>query len=66
MTDDLIPYEKAAALIGVSPKRLLGYLMRNSLADPIGGDTENGIMVYEWSLEETRKRLALDSSVVQP
>ena len=61
--DDLIPYEKAAAMIGVSPKRLLGYLMRNSLADPIGGSTPDGIMVYDWSLNELRKRLTADSSV---
>ena len=62
--DDLIPYERAAALIGIEPKRLLGYLMRNSLRDPIGGSTPEGIMVYEWSLEETRKRLADDSGAV--
>ncbi len=57
-TDDLIPYEAAAALIGVSPKRLLGYLMRNSLSDPIGGDTPDGIMVYGWSCKTLADRLA--------
>ena len=64
--DDLIPYEAAAALIGVEPKRLLGYMMRNKLQDPIGGDTPDGIMVYEWSLEETRKRLTADSTAEYP
>lgn len=64
--DDLIPYERAAALIGIEPKRLLGYLMRNSLRDPIGGSTPDGIMVYEWSLNELRKRLTADSSVSLP
>ena len=65
-SDGLIAYEKAAALIGIEPKRLLGYLMRNSLRDPIGGSTPDGIMVYDWSLDELRKRLSDDSSAGQP
>ena len=44
--DDLIPYEAAAALIGVEPKRLLGWMLRNRVGDPIGGETPDGIMVY--------------------
>lgn len=64
--DDLIPYERAAALIGIEPKRLLGYLMRNALQDPIGGSTPDGIMVYDWSLADLRKRLTADSSVSRP
>jgi hypothetical protein len=55
-TDDLIPYERAAALIGVEPKRLLGWLMRNKVGDPIGGETASGIMVYEWSLKTLAER----------
>jgi hypothetical protein len=56
--DDLIPYERAAALIGIEPKRLLGYLIRNKCGDPIGGETPDGIMVYEWSMKELKRRLA--------
>ena len=65
MTDDLIPYERAAALIGVEPKRLLGYMIRNKVGDPIGGDTPEGIMVYEWSMKELKQRLTNHSTVVQ-
>ena len=61
-TDDLIPYERAAALIGVSPKRLLGYLMRNKVGDPIS----DGKDVYGWSCKTLAERLADHSSVVQP
>lgn len=59
--DDLIAYEKAAALIGIEPKRLLGRMVRNKLGDPIGGMTPEGIKVYAWSLPTVD-----DSSVVQP
>ena len=62
-TDDLIPYERAAALIGVSPKRLLGYLIRNKVGDPIGGETTEGIMVYGWSCKTLAERLANHSDV---
>ena len=58
---DLIHYERAASLIGIEPKRLLGRMIRNKLGDPIGGQTPEGIMVYTWSLPPTD-----DSSVVQP
>ena len=63
VNDDLIPYKRAAALIGVSPKRLLGWLIRNRVGDPIGGDTHEGIMVYEWSMKELKQRLANHSTV---
>lgn len=56
--DDLIAYEAAAALIGVSPKRLLGYCLRNKVGDPIGGETPEGIMVYGWSCKTLAHRLA--------
>ena len=62
--DDLIPYERAAALIVVEPKRLLGWMLRNRVGDPIGGETEDGIMVYGWSLKTVRERLANHSTVV--
>lgn len=62
----LIPLQAAADQLCIEPKRLLGFLMRNKLQDPIGGDTPEGIMVYEWSLADLRQRLANDSSVVQP
>ena len=65
-TDDLIPCERAAALIGIEPKRLLGYLIRNKVGDPIGGETPEGIMVYGWSLKTLQERLADHSIVVQP
>ena len=65
-TDDLIPYEAAAALIGVSPKRLLGYLIRNKVGDPIGGETIDGIMVYEWSLKTLAERASSHSIVSTP
>ena len=65
MTDDLIPYERAAALIGVEPKRLLGYMIRNKVGDPIGGDTPEGIMVFEWTMKELKQRLTNHSTVVQ-
>ena len=58
---DLIPYERAAALIGIEPKRLLGRMLRNKLGDPIGGQTPEGIKVYTWSLPPTD-----DSSVSRP
>jgi hypothetical protein len=64
--DDLIPLDDAAARLGIEPKRLRGYLIRNGIGDPIGGATPDGIMVYAWSLESTRKRLADTSNAGQP
>jgi hypothetical protein len=57
---DLIPYERAAALIGIEPKRLLGRMMWNKVGDPIGGETPEGIMVYGWSLKTLAENLAAD------
>jgi hypothetical protein len=53
--------EEAAAELGIEPKRLRGYIFRNSvrLGDPIGDEFE----VYRWSLESLRKRLAEQRSV---
>ena len=56
--DTLIPYEDAAATLGIEPKRLLGLMLRESVADPIGGQAEDGrIYVYGWSLAVLRERL---------
>ena len=65
----LIPYEDAAATLGIEPKRLLGLMLRESVADPIGGQAEDGrIYVYGWSLATLRERLraADHASEVQP
>ncbi|MBZ4252009.1 hypothetical protein LAJ57_13995, partial [Streptococcus pneumoniae] len=55
---DLVAYERAAALIGIEPKRMLGYLIRNKVGDPIGGETPDGIMVYGWSCKTLAERTA--------
>lgn len=48
LTDqDLIPVSEAAASLGISEKRLRGFILRNSLRDPIG-DMQH---VYAWSLK---------------
>lgn len=65
MSADLIPLADAAAALGIEPKRLLGFMARNSVGDPIGGSTPDGIMVYAWSLEPLRMRLrASDDSAL--
>lgn len=43
----------AAGWLGIEPKRLRGYILRNDLDDPIG-DADR---VYPWSLLRTRTRL---------
>lgn len=63
---DLIPVSDAAASLGISEKRMIGFMARQSLYDPIGGDTPDGLMVYAWSLEPLRKRLADMTAEVQP
>jgi hypothetical protein len=50
---DLVSIEDAAAELGIEPKRLRGFVMRNELGDPIG-DLHR---VYWGSLAETRARL---------
>lgn len=44
--NDLITVEEASARLGIEPKRLRGFILRNSLRDPIG-DMRH---VYAWSL----------------
>jgi hypothetical protein len=43
-----------AEILGIEPKRLLGFMFRNSLADPIGDGRE----VYGWSCKTLALRLA--------
>ena len=51
---DVITVEAAAQMLGIEAKRLLGFIARNGLNDPIGNER----YVYKWSLERLRKRLA--------
>ena len=56
---ELVPYEEAAAALGIEPKRLLGFIARNGKDDPIGGQAENGkIYVYGWSCKALAARTA--------
>ena len=42
--------DEAAAALGMEPKRLLGFMLRQRVDDPIGGQAEDGkIYVYGWS-----------------
>lgn len=70
LTDQgLIPIRDAAASLGISEKRLIGFVMRNTLADPIGGWLDGGMAVYGWSCRELAKRLesaAVMTAAVQP
>jgi hypothetical protein len=59
---DLVPVSEAASELGIEPKRLLGYMMRNKIGDPIG----DGKMVYGWSCATLADRLRSIKSVVQP
>ena len=45
----LVPVREAAGKLGISEKRLVGFILRNSLADPIGGWSDGGMAVYGWS-----------------
>lgn len=58
---DLIPVPVAASVLGVTPSRLIGFIARNSIADPIG-DMQR---VYGWSCRSLARR-AEKSSEVQP
>lgn len=60
--NELIPVEDAAASLGIPVKRLIGFMARNSLADPIGDERQ----VYRGSLKELRKRLADGDTAAQP
>lgn len=53
----LVPVEVAAAALGIEPKRLIGFILRNSLADPIGGWLD-GMAVYGWSCKTLAEQLA--------
>ncbi len=59
--NELIPVAEGAAILDIEVKRLLGYMLRNGLGDPIG----DGVHVYAGSLEWTRHRLADTSAAVQ-
>lgn len=65
LDSDLIPVSEAATQLGISEKRMIGFMARCSLYDPIGGDTPDGLMVYAWSLDPLRKRLADMTTAVQ-
>jgi hypothetical protein len=56
-----ISLDAAAARVGISPKRLLGYCFRNGIGDPIS----DGQHVYPSSLETLKHRLASHASEVQ-
>jgi hypothetical protein len=57
----LMPIADAANALGIEPKRLLGYMFRNGIGDPIG----DGLEVYGWSCATLAKRIADHSSEVQ-
>lgn len=70
---DLIPLADAAAALGISEKRLVGFILRNSLADPLGGWLDGGMAVYGWSCKTLAERLTdmtelrrSDTSTVTP
>ncbi len=41
----LVPVDRMAEILGIEPKRLLGFMARNQVGDPIG----DGQAVYGWS-----------------
>ncbi len=47
----LVPVDRMAEILGIEPKRLLGFMARNQVGDPIGDGQE----VYGWSCEELAK-----------
>ena len=49
-------YDTLAAALGIEPKRLLGFMARNGIADPIG----DGELVYGWSCKGLAERLVRD------
>ena len=48
----LVPVERMAAILGIEPKRLRGFMFRNKVGDPIG-DAEQ---VYGWSCKTLAER----------
>lgn len=46
----LVPVREAAVALGIPEKRLIGFILRNELRDPIGGWLPDaGMAVYGWS-----------------
>ena len=60
----LVPVDEAAAALGMEPKRLIGFVLRNGLRDPIGGWLDGGMAVYGWSCRELA-RASTSSEVVK-
>lgn len=58
----LVPVSEAAAALGIEPKRLVGFILRNGLDDPIGGWSDHGMAVYGWSCKALAERLARAST----
>ena len=56
---DLIPVPVAASVLGMTPSRLIGFIARNSLADPIG----DWRSVYGWSCRTLARRAVHSSEV---
>ena len=52
----LVPMEDAAEALGIEPKRLLGFMARNIITDPIG----DGELVYGWSCKGLVERMRSD------
>ncbi len=50
----LVPVDRAAEALGIEPKRLLGFMARNQVGDPIGDGQE----VYGWSCATLIKSVA--------
>lgn len=59
---DLDSVETVAAELGIEPKRLRGFILRNQVGDPIG----NMNLVYRSSCATLRKRLAQPITVSIP
>ena len=68
LSRDLIPVAEAAAALGIPEKRLIGFILRNELRDPIGGWLDGGMAVYGWSCRTLAERMAAagDSAGVSP
>ena len=54
----MIPVEQAAAQLGITVPRLLGFIARNGVTDPVG-DHE---WVYEDTLASLKKRLSVSAA----
>jgi hypothetical protein len=67
LSEGIIPLSTAAAALGIDPKRLLGYCLSSRPWMPIAGQTDEGVMVYGWSLRHVAERISVgDSDVNQP